>query len=74
MWRQTTWVLLVVLGCGLLFMSVFPIFAYMRFEEPWQTALVGLKGDHAACGYAVPVRGCCSEVSKGATVRLSAGL
>lgn len=43
MGRRCVWMLLLMVGCGLLLVSVFPIFAYIRFDEPWQTALVASK-------------------------------
>jgi hypothetical protein len=43
MGRRCAWLLLVMVGCVLLFVSVFPVFAYIRFQEPWQTALVASK-------------------------------
>ena len=43
MWSRCVSLLFVVLGCGLLFTAIFPIFVYIRFEEPWQTALVASK-------------------------------
>ena len=43
MFRQFIWALLVVIGCVLLFASVFPVFAFTHFGEPWQTTLVASK-------------------------------
>ena len=43
MGRRCVWLLLVSLGSALLIVAVFPIFEYLRLEEPWQTALVASK-------------------------------
>jgi len=43
MCRRCIRVLLLVTGCALLFVAVFPVLALVQVGEPWQTALVALK-------------------------------
>ena len=43
MGRQCIFVLLVVMGSGLLFVSVFPVFEFVPLGEPWQTGMIAAK-------------------------------
>jgi hypothetical protein len=43
MCRRCIRMLLLVMGCALLFFAVFPILAFVHVEEPWATAFMASK-------------------------------
>ena len=43
MCRRCIRMLLLIIGCVLLFFAVFPVLAFIQVGEPWQTALVASK-------------------------------